>query len=540
MGLMGSLYIGKSGLQTGQNALNTVAHNLTNASTEGYTRQQIGLTDRIYTTRANNMHSVAKQQTGNGVNYAQTRQVRDYFLDRTYRREAGRCAFYEVSYEAMAEVEDLLGEMDGETFNKALNNLWVTVKELAKNPTDAVNQGAFVQRATQFASKAEAVYSGLADYQNNLNKQVKEHIDRVNEIGKQIYDLNNEILNIEIGGTERPNDLKDTRNQLLDELGRLTNMSYEYDYDGCVAVKIEGHQFVNRATVFEIGLAQNMDTGFYTPYWLFDAKTKANEDGIPVVDTTNAEVFDLKRTVSAELNTDIGLIKGKLLARGDHRANYTDLDPDTYNDITSQSIIMNIQAELDNLVHSVVTKINGALADTADPATNYMMDGSEPLRLFHKISDTGYAEDTSKGQAHTLYTTSNLVVNEALVKTPTLLNFKKADNSTDYDAIYALEALFDEEIYSLNPNVTTKTNFAGLYNHIVSQVANSGSVFKSFYENQQVTVDSTEAARQQIMGVSDDEELNNMIKFQNAYNASSRYINVVDEMLEHIINTLGT
>ena len=87
--------------------------------------------------------------------------------------------------------------------------------------------------------------------------------------------------------------------------------------------------------------------------------------------------------------------------------------------------------------------------------------------------------------------------------------------------------------------MTTKTNFSGLYNNIVSQVANTGAVFKSIYENEQITVDSTEAARQQVVGVSDDEELNNMIKFQNAYNASSRYINVIDEMLEHIINTLG-
>ena len=70
-------------------------------------------------------------------------------------------------------------------------------------------------------------------------------------------------------------------------------------------------------------------------------------------------------------------------------------------------------------------------------------------------------------------------------------------------------------------------------------MANTGSVFKSIYENQTRTVDATEAARQQVVGVSDDEELNHMIMFQNAYNASSRYINVINEMLEHIISTLG-
>lgn len=539
MGLMGSLYIGTSGLQTGQNALNTVAHNLTNASTTGYTRQQVLLNDRQYNTISVNSKSVANQQTGLGVCYAQTRQVRDYFLDRTYRKEYGRCAFYEVSYETMTEVEALLGEMDGKTFSEALNNLWVTVQELAKDPTSAVNQGALVQRATQFISKANAVYDGLASYQDNLNLQVKENIDRVNEIGQQIYDLNMQILNIEIGGEEQANDLKDKRNYLLDELGKMTNMSYDEDYDGCVAVKIEGHQFVNRASVFEIGLYEDTNTGFYTPYWKFDAKITKNPDGSDNVNIESAEVFDLHRTVSSEQNTDIGLIKGQMLARGEYRANYTDLDPETYNDLTSQSILMNIQAEVDNLVHALVTKINGVLADASDATTGYLMDGSDPLRLFEKISDVGYDEDLSAGNEHTLYTIGNLTVNADLLKTPTLLNLMKEDGSADYDTVYELLALFDEEAYALNPNVVTKANFAGLYNNIVGQVANSGAVFKSVYENQQVTVDATEAARQQVIGVSDDEELSNMIKYQNAFNASSRYINVIDEMLEHIINTLG-
>ena len=93
--------------------------------------------------------------------------------------------------------------------------------------------------------------------------------------------------------------------------------------------------------------------------------------------------------------------------------------------------------------------------------------------------------------------------------------------------------------YRLNPNVTTKSNLIDYYSNIVSQVANTGAVFKSIYENEDTTVSSTDNARQQIVGVSDEEELSNMIKFQNAYNASSRYINVIDQLLEHIINTLG-
>ncbi len=539
MGLMGSLYIGTSGLQTSQNALNTVAHNLSNANTPGYTRQQVLLNDKQYNTISVNRRAISNQQTGLGVTYARVRQVRDYFLDQTYRKQSGRSAFYEESYDAIVEVETLLREMDGKAFKESLNNFWVSIQELAKDPSSAVAQGTLVQCASQFISKAGAVSKGLKDYQDNLNLQVEKDVNRINEIGKQIYDLNLEILNIEVAGVESANDLKDTREALLDELSSLVNITYHYDSDGCAMVKIEGHTFVNRAMSFEMGMTRDANTGFYTPFWLYDAKKTELADGSTKWDIEGATVFNLTRTISSELDTDVGGLKAKLLARGDHRANYTDLNPDTYNELVSQSVIMNIQAEFDNLIHMIVTKVNGVLADASDPATGYLMDGADPIRLFQKKADEGYGEDLSQGKEDTLYTVENIIINPDLVKAPTKLGLTKPDGSKDYALAEALNAAFDEEAYVLNPNVTSRANFLGYYDNMVSQIGNLGYVFKSIYQYQVATVDSTEESRQQVVGVSDDEELNNMIRFQNAYNASSRYINVIDEMLEHIINTLG-
>ncbi|MCR5848992.1 MAG: flagellar hook-associated protein FlgK, partial [Lachnospiraceae bacterium] len=96
-----------------------------------------------------------------------------------------------------------------------------------------------------------------------------------------------------------------------------------------------------------------------------------------------------------------------------------------------------------------------------------------------------------------------------------------------------------ESKYKLNPKASTELNIKGFYSALVSQVATDGAVIKSVRDNEQLTVDSTESARQQIIGVSTDEELANMIKFQNAYNASSRYINVINQMLEHLLTSLG-
>ena len=131
------------------------------------------------------------------------------------------------------------------------------------------------------------------------------------------------------------------------------------------------------------------------------------------------------------------------------------------------------------------------------------------------------------------------MINPALLKEPTLLGMVKPDGSEDYQTAAALLQTFKDEGMTLNPNLTTKLNYADYYSDLVGQISNSGSVFKKISESQADTVEATSAAREQIVGVSSDEELNNMIRFQNAYNASSRYINVINEMLEHLLNSLA-
>ena len=549
MSLFGSLYTGASGIQTGQNALNTIAHNLANAGTVGYTRQQIALTDRNYNTLSVNPKAAANKQVGLGVTYAEVRQVRDSFLDQTYRKEAGRSIFYEVSYNTLTEVETLLGELNGESFSNSIKNMWEAVQELSKEPASSVTQGLLIQRCCQFVEQANNVYSALSNYQDNLNQQVKGYVDKINSYANRLYDLNNSIIKIECGGVEKANDLRDERNQLLDELGKLGNITYAEDLDGGVSVKFEDHILVNRAQTFEIGVDTDPDTGFYTPYWQLDAKKLPQENGTVKYDISNCKLYDMTRVISTECDTDVGGLKATLLARGDHRANFTDLEDATeYNETISSSIIMNVQAEFDNLIHNIVTQMNGVLEEAAvkEGAPYLRNEDGTILQLFERISSDEYdaagdliREDLSPGNENTLFTIGNLVVNADLIKEPTRLGFIKNDSKEDFAVAVALQQVFEKKEYTLNPNVTTKSNLVDYYSNIVSQVANTGSVFKSVYENEQTTVASTDNARQQIVGVSDDEELNNMIKFQNAYNAASRYINVIDEMLEHILTTLG-
>ena len=543
MSLFGGLYVGNSGLQTSQNALNTVAHNMVNVDTEGFTRQQVSQATRFYNTISKTNSKVSYQQIGLGVKYTEVKQVRDVFLDKSFRKESGRSGFYDVSCDAIEEVENIFQELDGEAFADVLQNLWVSVQELAKDPSNTVNQGILVQRCSEFATRSSAVYQNLCDYQDDLNFKVKQKVDEINKLGEEIVKLNESILKIESSDVENANDLRDRRNLLIDTLSSYANVNIDTDVDGNYIIQIEGVDFVTVGDCKRLGLYEDPTTGFYTPYWTQMA-SKDSAGRIDPDELKKAQVFRTDQTISTELNTDIGALKSTLVARGDHRAHFTDLqtDVDTYSKF-SESVVMNVMAEFDQLVHDVTTGINRIFEDAANnydpnPVPNgYLRDANgNPYKMFVVASNeysavSGIPDDD--------FTTPNILINDELKQAPSLLGFIRPDGIADQACADSLKKLFTEETHTLNPQVKTATNLLNFYNNLISQVGNTGYVMRGISSNQQVTVDNIKSAREQILGVSSDEELSNMIMFQNAYNASSRYINVVSELLEHIINTLA-
>ena len=551
MSLMANLYVGTSGLTTSQNALNTTAHNMANLDTEGYTRQQVSQGTRAYQTLEKKNEAIAWKQIGTGVNYNNCKQVRSEFLDISYRTENGRLAFYDVSVKALEEIEDQLQEMNGSEFADSLNNLWVSVQELAKDPCSAVTQSSFVTRANEFLTRAKSVYDGLVSYQENMDSTVKTMCDDINKIGDRIRALNEDIVNIESGREEKANDLRDERNLLLDRLGEYGKIEYQEDIFGNVAVLFEGSSFVTTDHVNHLGVDTTLESsvGYATPYWEYAAKTVDNHDGSKtVVSIEGAHVYDLTQNISTVTNTDIGKLRSVLLARGDHNATYHDITEDSefYNTNIAQSVIMNVQAEFDQMVHTVMTTINDIMENAeSNPA---FLDGSvgeaKEFTLFSCANEEDkLTYDISKekpaGTVLTGFTIKNTQINPKLIQEPTLFTYRTVDGNEDNDTVTKIKEAFTKENYVLNPNVSTRNSFVTYYNSLVSQVANSGDVYNSIKEAQEQTVSSVQSAREQIVGVSSDEELEFMIMFQNAYNASSRYINVVSEMLEHLVSTLG-
>ncbi|MBO5622737.1 MAG: hypothetical protein J5959_14035, partial [Butyrivibrio sp.] len=403
-----------------------------------------------------------------------------------------------------------------------------------------------------FLTRAQSVYSGFVSYQDNMNETITSMVTEINRIGERIREINESIAGIESGKQEKANDLRDERNKLLDQLGEYGRIDYEEDRLGNVQVLFEGSSFVSLGHVNHIGIDTTLvsPVGYATPYWEYAAKTEINKSGEKVVVSIDGgKLFDLTQAVSSSTNTDIGKLKAVLLARGDHNATYHDIteDENYYNDNIAQSVIMNVEAEFDQMIHIIMTKINDVLeAAESNPA---FLDNMAGLPSDFSLFNVSNTEDTvnydfnDKKKAGTIltgFTIMNSEVNPILVHDPTVFTFRTIEGNEDNATTTELKKAFTSEEYVINPNVATRNNFITYYNSLVSQVANTGDVFNSISKAQEETVSAVDAAREQITGVSSDEELEYMIMFQNAYNASSRFINVVSEMLEHLVTTLGS
>lgn len=606
------LSIGVSGLKSSQNAINTTAHNLANVNTPGFVRQQIVFSDTHYNTIANN--DVYVSQSGLGVELSEVRRIRDELLDKAYRQENGRLSFYETQFQTVYEVQEFFGELEGVTFQEYLTDLRSAFEEIAKDPGTQVNRSALIQSAVGFITRANSIYKNLETYQNKLNTEVQKSVNRINNLGETIHTLNKEISRIESAGVENANDLRDQRDNLLDELSALANIQYKEMPNGMVTVKLEGVSFVTESSVYTMSTAMldtDKDSQVLTPVWSY---------------LDDKPVFNLDNPVSTQKNTDIGSLKALLLARGDGPAHYTDIpdyadyeggtnsaayqmaakkdptvsqadyiggknsaaykrDLETYEKKVSRSSIKTVMAEFDQLVNQMVESVNDLLcpntsagatgADTTQVykddngnvitvtantkvldqenagygcSTNSTLQGTE---LFSRNNTDRYKKvtgadgtvlyvfnETNAFGNESLYTLGNITVNKDVIQDYTKIPLSTQDGGEDKLRAEAMSDLWKKEDIKLTPDTNARKNFMNYYTEMTSQIANAGSLYSNMVDYQETMTYGINSKREAITGVNSDEELTNLVKFQAAYNAASRYITVVDQMMEHIVTRL--
>jgi len=592
---MSGLYVGTSGLNAAQAALNTTANNLANINTTGYTRQQITYSTSNYYSIGKNANT--KLVCGTGVDVSEIRRVRDELIDSAYRQEKGRLGYYDSQYDAVTEVESLFGELDDNSFQSTMTDLLTSINEVSKNPTSTIARSSLLQSATTFIDKASSIYSSLQDYQTTLNTKINNMVDKINSLGQTICDLNKKILDVECVG-QKANDLRDQRDNALDELSGYIKIQYQEDKNGAITVSAEGAPFVANNSVYKMATEKIDGTDLLKPVW-------------PLL--ANRDVFVDAEQITSIDNNDTGELKGLLISRGYKAVDYTDVpveptkpdaagydmtdatqaatyqtakdkydsdykqyesDCEYYNKYIDPSVILSAMASLDKLANGIVTSINDILCPektasfTAADGTAYTdatildmdktsygsdADKSVGVELFSRKNTDRYVKvlgddgtvyyvrnNKNKLGQDSDYTLGNIKMNETATQNKATIPLTNAKGEEDFEKGQALVDAWTTKFASLNPSTYSKENFSSFYNSLITEVADVGKVLNNMVTNQTTMTDGYNGQRLQTEGVSSDEELQNMIKFQQAYNAASRYVNVVSQMLEQIVTRLGS
>ena len=140
----------------------------------------------------------------------------------------------------------------------------------------------------------------------------------------------------------------------------------------------------------------------------------------------------------------------------------------------------------------------------------------------------------------TEYSVGNLHINAAVAQDVGKIPMTTVQGKEDMARGQELLDIWSMDFASVNPEQYSVGTFSEYYDNFTSQYAIAGNVLEDFVGHWQTMVSGYDHQRMQTEGVSSDEELQKMIKYQQAYNASSRYINVISEMLEHLVTSLGS
>jgi flagellar hook-associated protein 1 FlgK len=439
------------GLLAQQRMLDTTGHNIANASTVGYSRQEATLVASPgLEIPAGGIAGGAGAHLGSGVDVQTFRRVRDQFTDPQFRAQNAGLGYWIARAQALESAELALAEPGENGINEQLAQFWQSWSDLANAATDPAAKQALVEQASAVADAFKTVRSQIESAKSQAYAEY-EVLSRpagpgdpggeIAQIATEVAQLNDTIRRFVTAG-DVPNDLLDRRDRLLDQLSEFGHVSVDAQADGSVNVS-----FVDTATA---GTTYPVVTGV-TAAWA----------GPPAGD---AWAPGGRLGALLEVSRPGGTLDGYL-------------------------------ASIDDVAASLANLVNTAYGGT----------------FF----------ETGPGPA-----AGSLRVAAALDADPRLVDPGTGGPGSN-DVALAVAALVDH------------ADVDQAYRAFVAQVgAESGEAIRQ-QENAQVLTDAVENRRQSVMGVSMDEEMSNLVRFQRAYQASSRAMSTMDEMLDVLINRTG-
>ncbi|GAB7389197.1 flagellar hook-associated protein FlgK [Bacillaceae bacterium] len=478
------LEIGKRALYAQQSALSTTAHNIANANTEGYTRQRAVMQAANPIPYPGMTNDRAPGQIGTGVEVIQLQRIREGFLDLQFRGENVKLGYWEAKSDTLSKLEAIFNEPSDTGLQNTLDRFWQAWQDLAKEPESLAARDVVRQRGIAvvetFKHLAQSIDQHKADVANVIAVKVME----INSLAEQIKDLNAQIANIVPHGYQ-PNDLYDKRDVLIDRLSKLVDVSVKENSDGTVDVSLN----------LEDGTTQSLVAG--TTFTELEVNNNAGVLSVRVKGTATGLALPEQR----------GELAGWL---------------DSHNVVLTE-----MRQKLNTLAETIVNEINSV------HQTGYNLDdiknGGQDKNPFFDISGSPPDALTMTVNQAILDSLDNIA---AAQEDPPGSGTSSEGNGENAQAIAALKF----KVLNISGNQSTIDDF---YRGMIAKVGVESQQAQRMRQNAEVLVNQVDTRRQSVSGVSLDEEMANMIKFQHAYNAAARMITAVDEILNKVINGMG-
>lgn len=485
-GLFSTLNTANKGLMAQQTALHTTGHNISNANTRGYSRQRVDMKADL------SFNYPGVGQLGTGVKIEGVVRIVNDYVSKQIRQENGTFERFTAKSEVVDQLEIIFNEPSTTGLNFNLGEMFTAWTELSKNPEIPTSKTVVVEKSKTLADTLNHMANQIDSLENETIDQIEKNTWDFNSTIDKLHTLNKQIFNIAVKG-HVPNDLLDQRDLLLQDLSSITNFDVEYDKYGRATLSIDGNEVL------------------------------ANEKGIKYEMVANGQEISLKgvKEDNKDDNIDItdsivsGKIKGNMEALDDIKRSKTELD----------KFVKNMAAAI-NTIHK---------------------DGKEGAE------DEGWIDFfTFDGEAGA----GTIKVNSELLQNHGKVNAGKKQDSPEGDGSRALEisrlkntkwvftddpdfsGLYDPNTMSIksDPNGST---IESAYGTIVTVIGISKEHADEMVDNQEVLLAQLEMRRESTSGVSVNEEVTDLIKYQKAYEANAKVISVLTEMLDTLINRTG-
>ncbi len=589
------LSIGTTGLYTYQAALNTTAHNITNAKTEGYTRQILNQKAGV-PIRVNSSYGMA----GTGVDVTGITQTRNNYYDVKYRENNTLYGSYSAKEYSMTEIENYFNEVTLEGFTTTFNNLFNSMQGLSTSSADLTKRTEVTNFAKSLTEYFNSLSANLSSTQEECNFEVKNQVERINSLGEQIAQVTKQINVLESsGGTA--NDLRDQRQLLLDDLSEIVNISYSENVVGddvgitSFTVKINGQTLVNTDSSNTLKLVprtekadQNDIDGLYDIEWsngntfntqsptlggylksLIEVRDGNNNEGFKgqvsqIKSTTLADGTDTNEVVVSSSNINsiekLNIPSGGVVTIGTKEYKYdsfkVEYDAATNtckyhffiadDDVLTEDVPSNIsigedinykgipyyQSQLNELIRTFSKKFNDLHKSGQD------LNSDKGLDFFNgknPVTEDNYQFDNYEDYYN--LTASNFTITDEVLNDPS-----KFVTTTDGQIINGVEN--NDVLKSLLALKSDVSMFkqgtpASFFQTLVGEVGIDAKKASNFAQNQSDILDMIKNQRLSVSGVDEDEEAMNLVKFQNAYNLSAKVIQTMNEIYDKLINGTG-